>query len=50
MAMVSPVAPALYYRAVLRDGLSDIMGQKGAVVAFICNHCPYVIDVPARTA
>lgn len=25
--------------------LSDIMGDNGAVVMFICNHCPFVIHV-----
>ena len=29
-------------------GLSDIMGEKGAVIAFICNHCPYVRSVAGR--
>ena len=23
--------------------LSDVMGENGAIVAFECNHCPYVI-------
>lgn len=22
--------------------LADVMGEKGAVIVFICNHCPYV--------
>jgi len=25
-----------------RHSLSDIAGPKGTVIAFICNHCPYV--------
>lgn len=25
--------------------LADIQGEKGTVVMFICNHCPYVIHV-----
>ncbi len=25
--------------------LSDVTGEKGTVVMFICNHCPYVIHV-----
>jgi len=28
--------------------LADVMGDKGVLVAFICNHCPYVIDIMAR--
>ncbi len=28
--------------------LSDIMGPKGAVVVFICNHCPYVKAITDR--
>jgi len=28
--------------------LKDIMGEKGAVVVFICNHCPYVKAVTER--
>lgn len=31
-----------------RHTLGDIMGPKGAVVAFICNHCPYVLAVIDR--
>ena len=30
-----------------RDG---VMGQKGLLVAFICNHCPYVVAVIDRLA
>lgn len=25
--------------------LSDVCGEKGLVVMFICNHCPYVVHV-----
>lgn len=28
--------------------LSDIMGPNGAVVVFICNHCPYVKAITER--
>lgn len=28
--------------------LADIMGPKGAVVVFICNHCPYVKAITDR--
>lgn len=28
--------------------LKDVMGDKGTVIAFICNHCPYVIAVIER--
>lgn len=30
-----------------RDG---VMGEKGVLIAFICNHCPYVIAVIDRLA
>ena len=30
--------------------LEDLRGEKGTVVAFICNHCPYVIAVAGRIA
>lgn len=28
--------------------LSDIKGERGTVVMFLCNHCPYVIHVNAE--
>ena len=28
--------------------LTDVMGENGVVVAFICNHCPYVLAVLDR--
>jgi peroxiredoxin len=28
--------------------LSDVAGEKGTVVVFICNHCPYVKAVAGR--
>ena len=30
--------------------LSDVRGEKGTLVAFICNHCPYVKAVAPRLA
>ena len=30
--------------------LSDIILQNGAVIAFICNHCPYVVASARRMA
>ena len=30
--------------------LSDLKGSKGTVVAFICNHCPYVKAIADRIA
>lgn len=30
--------------------LDDLRGENGTVVAFICNHCPYVIAVADRIA
>lgn len=29
---------------------SSVMGEKGMLIAFICNHCPYVIAVIDRLA
>jgi hypothetical protein len=38
--------PAAEFRLPATDGktytLDDVAGKKGTVVAFICNHCPYV--------
>lgn len=31
-------------------GLSDVRGERGTLVMFICNHCPYVIAVVDRIA
>lgn len=28
--------------------LSDLQGENGLLVAFICNHCPYVVAVAQR--
>ena len=28
--------------------LNDIVGKNGIVIAFICNHCPYVIKIIER--
>ena len=28
--------------------LKDLAGEKGIVIAFICNHCPYVIKIAER--
>jgi len=30
--------------------LADVMGENGAVIAFICNHCPYVVSSARRMA
>jgi peroxiredoxin len=30
--------------------LNDVAGEKGAVIVFICNHCPYVKAVIGRLA
>ncbi|MEO1191476.1 MAG: thioredoxin family protein [Pseudomonadota bacterium] len=29
-------------------GLADVRGEKGLVIAFICNHCPFVRSVITR--
>ena len=28
--------------------LDELVGDKGTVIAFICNHCPYVINIAKR--
>lgn len=44
--------PAVEFRLPATDGrvytLEDIAGDKGAVIVFICNHCPYVKAVIDR--
>jgi len=30
--------------------LDDLRGEKGTVVAFICNHCPFVIHINQKLA
>src|SRR5881392_3792200 len=44
--------PAAEFRLPATDGktyaLDDVAGEKGTVVAFICNHCPYVKAVVDR--
>ena len=30
--------------------MSDHLGEKGLIVLFICNHCPYVIAIAQRLA
>ncbi len=45
-------APAAKFRLPATDGrtysLDDVAGEKGTVIVFICNHCPYVIAVIDR--
>lgn len=31
-----------------RHGRDSLMGEHGLLIAFICNHCPYVIDIMPR--
>ena len=44
--------PAAKFRLPATDGktyaLDDVAGEKGTVVVFICNHCPYVKAVIDR--
>jgi peroxiredoxin len=28
--------------------LQELTGKKGTVIVFICNHCPYVVDIAPR--
>jgi peroxiredoxin len=58
MAVVPPLCdfgwrpPA--FRLPATDGkvysLEDIRGDKGTLIVFICNHCPYVIAIADRLA
>ena len=56
MAAVPPVCDfgwqAPHFNLPATDGeiytLSDVMGENGVVVAFICNHCPYVLAILDR--
>ena len=45
-------APAADFRLPATDGrtyaLKDVSGEKGTVIVFICNHCPYVKAVIGR--
>ncbi|PTX56989.1 AhpC/TSA family protein [Litoreibacter ponti] len=45
-------APAPDFSLKTPDGklvtLDDARGPKGLLVAFVCNHCPYVVAVAAR--
>jgi len=51
-AQVILETPAVDFRLPATDGrtyrLDDIAGEKGTVIVFICNHCPYVIAVIDR--
>lgn len=29
-------------------GLADIRGENGTLIAFICNHCPYVVAIAEK--
>jgi peroxiredoxin len=46
--------PAPDFRLPATDGktyaLADVAGEKGTVLVFICNHCPYVKAVMGRLA
>ena len=57
MAAASPEkiefnSPAPDFRLPATDGktyaLADVTGEKGTVIVFICNHCPYVMAVIDR--
>jgi len=46
--------PAPKFRLPATDGrtygFDDVAGEKGTVIVFICNHCPYVIAIAERLA
>jgi hypothetical protein len=48
--------PAPDFRLPGTDGrlytLDDVAGENGTVIAFICNHCPYVLSslIPAQSS
>jgi peroxiredoxin len=56
MATTAPLdvlgAPAANFRLPTTEGstltLDDVAGEKGTVIVFICNHCPYVKAVIGR--
>lgn len=56
MAAIPPICDfgwkAPDFRLPATDGktyrLQELMGEKGLVIAYICNHCPYVIAVRER--
>ncbi len=56
MASTPPICDfgwkARNFRLPATDGrtysLGDLRGEKGTVLVFICNHCPYVIAITAR--
>ncbi len=53
--MILPLgSPASGFRLPDTDGVlvdrDDVMGERGLVVAFICNHCPFVIHIQHRLA
>jgi peroxiredoxin len=58
MGAIPPVcdfgAKAPDFRLPATDGrtytLEDVRGPKGVVLAFICNHCPYVKSIVGRLA
>ena len=50
MAPIGTVAPEFYLRdtnstAAIYLSFADIKGEKGTLVMFICNHCPFVHHV-----
>ena len=44
------IAPDFSLKDVSNDivTLDDLKGDNGTVIAFICNHCPYVIAIVER--
>ena len=43
-------APTFNLRDVSEDfaSLEQLKGDNGTVIAFICNHCPYVVAIAER--
>lgn len=52
MTAINERAPDFSLRATngREVSLSDVMMEHGAVIAFICNHCPYVLAAARRMA
>jgi peroxiredoxin len=56
MAALAPICDfgwkAVDFRLPATDGktysLADVRGPKGTLIAFICNHCPYVKAIASR--
>ena len=44
------IAPEFTLQNITGDivSLDNLKGENGTVIAFICNHCPYVVSIAER--